>query len=263
MNVVIPVEDIELPSKPVVLALGKSSSIKATVKPKNATNQKLKWSSSSSKTVSVDKSGKIKALKGGSAWITVKATDGSEVENEVQVKVASMTLKEKKLTLNAGGAAQTIKPTITNDTIASVTAKDKKLVTVTIDKKKKTSFTVKPGNKAGSTKLTIKTKAGISYTLDVKVNKPTTTSLTVSPAKPTIKGIGKQITVKVTAKPSKSVTKEKIILVALKASDKKIISATLNESTGKLTIKAKKPGTANVTVKAGKKTASFKVTVKK
>ena len=52
--------------------------LKATVSPKNATNQKVTWKSSKSKIAKVDKNGKVTALKKGTATITVTTKDGKK-----------------------------------------------------------------------------------------------------------------------------------------------------------------------------------------
>lgn len=67
---------------------GNKATLKATVKPSNADNKKVTWSSKSSKNVSVNKKGTIKALRNDSySWVFVKATDGSKKGTKVLVVV--------------------------------------------------------------------------------------------------------------------------------------------------------------------------------
>ncbi|MDE6212346.1 MAG: Ig-like domain-containing protein, partial [Lachnospiraceae bacterium] len=56
---------------------GNTFQLMAVMQPADATNQKVEWSSSEEKTVSVDQTGKITALEDGTAEITVKTEDGA------------------------------------------------------------------------------------------------------------------------------------------------------------------------------------------
>ena len=67
---------------------GNKATLKATVKPNNADNKKVTWSSKNSKNVSVNKKGTVKALRNDSySWVFVKATDGSKKGTKVLVVV--------------------------------------------------------------------------------------------------------------------------------------------------------------------------------
>lgn len=67
---------------------GDKATLKATVKPNNADNKKVTWSSKSSKNVRVNKKGTVKALRNDSySWVFVKATDGSKKGTKVLVVV--------------------------------------------------------------------------------------------------------------------------------------------------------------------------------
>lgn len=67
---------------------GAKATLKATVKPNNADNKKVTWSSKSSKNVRVNKKGTVKALRNDSySWVFVKATDGSKKGAKVLVVV--------------------------------------------------------------------------------------------------------------------------------------------------------------------------------
>ena len=57
------------------------------VKPADALNQKVKWSSSNKKVATVSKNGKIKALKKGSCYIICTAADGSGVKVKCKITV--------------------------------------------------------------------------------------------------------------------------------------------------------------------------------
>ena len=60
------------------LVEGNSETLTATVSPDNATNKAVSWKSSDASIASVDGTGKMTAVKAGSATITVSTTDGSK-----------------------------------------------------------------------------------------------------------------------------------------------------------------------------------------
>lgn len=72
----IPVESISLNKSEVKLIEGESEMLIASVKPDNATNKTVKWSSSAPDIATVDSEGKVKAIKKGSATITASAVGG-------------------------------------------------------------------------------------------------------------------------------------------------------------------------------------------
>lgn len=74
---------------------GSSYAIKATVAPSNATNNSVKWVSSSPDVATVDDNGNVTALKAGSTTITCTAVDGSGVSASCTV-----TVKAKSTTTN-------------------------------------------------------------------------------------------------------------------------------------------------------------------
>lgn len=74
---------------------GSSYTIKATVAPSNATNNSVKWVSSSPDVATVDDNGNVTALKAGSTTITCTAVDGSGVSASCTV-----TVKAKSTTTN-------------------------------------------------------------------------------------------------------------------------------------------------------------------
>lgn len=75
---VIPVSDVTLNKTELTLTEGESETLTATVKPDNATDKTLSWSSSDATVASVDDNGKVTALKAGTATITVKTKDGGK-----------------------------------------------------------------------------------------------------------------------------------------------------------------------------------------
>ena len=75
VTVKVPVESITLDKTSLTLMEGESATLVATVKPDDATDKTVTWSSSDEKIVTVDKTGKVTAVKEGEAVITAKAGD--------------------------------------------------------------------------------------------------------------------------------------------------------------------------------------------
>ena len=151
--------------------VGESKAITATVKPDDATNKALTWTSSDETVATVDATGKVTGKKIGTATITATAQDGSGVSGSCTVTVlstvkkvtvtpANLTLgKNKSYTLTATVDAQPgtdtgVTWTSSDTTIATVDATGKvtatdKVGTVTItatskaDPAKKGTCTVK------------------------------------------------------------------------------------------------------------------------
>ena len=71
------VESIVLPEESISLIKGASKTINASVAPENASDKTLKYTSSKPSVATVDRKGVVKALKKGSATITIEAQDGS------------------------------------------------------------------------------------------------------------------------------------------------------------------------------------------
>lgn len=90
-TVVIPVEGVTLSEKNLLLTVGDTSTLTATITPANATNKKVSWSSDS-EIVTVDTTGKITAVAPGSATITVTTDDGGATA------ACSVTVSKKVLT---------------------------------------------------------------------------------------------------------------------------------------------------------------------
>ena len=72
-----PVTSVTLDKTSLTLDVGGSFTLTATVKPDNATNKAVKWSSSNENVATVDQNGNVKAVGAGTATITAAASDGS------------------------------------------------------------------------------------------------------------------------------------------------------------------------------------------
>ncbi len=83
----IPVQDIETKETEITLTEGESIQLAVTVKPENATNKELIFSSSDESVVTVDKKGNIVATGKGTATITIISSDKPSVKKEITVTV--------------------------------------------------------------------------------------------------------------------------------------------------------------------------------
>ena len=130
------VSKITLNKTSLTLSKGKSSTLTATLKPSNATNQTLTWLSSNPKVAKVSADGKVTAIKDGTATITCKAANGKTATCKVTVKnIAATDFKLDKTSVIADkGAVFTIKATFTptNATNQKIkwTTSDKSVATV-------------------------------------------------------------------------------------------------------------------------------------
>jgi len=88
------VTSITLNKSSLSLEAGKSETLTATVKPDNATDKTVKWTSSSTSVATVDSNGKVTAVDKGNATITCEANDGSGVKATCAVTVSGSTVIE-------------------------------------------------------------------------------------------------------------------------------------------------------------------------
>jgi len=106
VTVCIPVSSIELDKKELALKPGETAKLTATVKPDNATDKTVTWSSSDAEVALVDDSGKVTMVKEGSAIITAKAGDkAAECKVSVFISVTSIELDKTELSLELGESA--------------------------------------------------------------------------------------------------------------------------------------------------------------
>ena len=248
------VSSVSLDKTSVSLNVGESVTLAATVKPDNATNKTVSWSSSNASVASVDASGKVSAVAEGTATITAKAGDKtatcSVTVKKSVVAVSSITLDKSSLELTEGETATlvaTVKPD--NATDKTVTWTSDKASVATVDASGKVTakaegtatITAKASDKTANCTVTVKkiVVAVESITLDI-------TSLILNE--------GETITLTATVKPDNASDK------TVTWSSSNPTKATVDQS-GKITAIAE--GTVNITAKAGDKTATCTVTVMK
>ena len=106
---VIAVKSIELNESVLYLYEGDTATLTATVKPDNATDKTVTWTSSNPSIVTVDSDGQVKAMSKGSATITAKAGDVSATcaitVQAVTIAVTGVSLNKTTLSLNVGEKA--------------------------------------------------------------------------------------------------------------------------------------------------------------
>ncbi len=246
---------VKLSKTSVTLNKGKTTTLKATVNPSNATNKKVTWKTSNSKVATVS-NGKITAKAAGTATITAQTANGKKatckvtVKNPKTVNPTSVKLSKTSVTLYKGKNT-TIKATVnpSNATNKKVTWKTSNSKVATVSNGKITA------KAAGTATITVQTANGKKATCRVTVKNPKTvnpTSVKLSKTSVTL-GKGKTTTLKATVNPSNATNKK----VTWTTSNKKVATV----SNGKIT--AKGVGTATITVKtANGKKATCKVTVK-
>ena len=86
-GVVYKVTEVKLDKTSLILDVGGTATLAATVEPDNATNKNVNWESSDTSIATVDASGKVTAISAGSATITATAADGSGVSASCSVTV--------------------------------------------------------------------------------------------------------------------------------------------------------------------------------
>ena len=167
------IESISLNKSNITLSKGTSETLKATINPSDTTDDKtLMWTSSNPNIATVDNTGKVTAVGGGTATITVKSQNGKEASCEVKVtsKIESISLNKSNITLSKG-TSETLKATInpsdaTDDKTLTWKSEDENIAKV--DGNGKVT-----GVGTGTTNITVTTSNGKSATCKVTVVRQT------------------------------------------------------------------------------------------
>ena len=253
---VYPVTSVSLDKTTCELTVGGEVTLTATVKPDNATNKNVTWSTSDASVATVA-DGKVTALKAGNATITVTTEDGGKTATcavKVDAKVypvTSVSLDKTTCELTVGGEVTltaTVKPD--NATNKNVTWSTSDASVATVADGKVTAL------KAGTTTITVTTEDGsktatCAVTVKAKVYPVTGVALDKTTCEMTVGG---NVTLTATINPANATNKN----VTWSTSDATVATVV----NGKVT--ALKAGTATITVTTedGSKTATCKVTVK-
>ena len=196
----VPVQSVELNQTTLELIAGKEATLTATVKPDDATNKTVTWSSNNETVATVDNNGKVTAKAAGEATITAKVGDKQVTCNvkvtAAEVAVESVTLDQSSLELIAGKEATltaTVKPD--NATNRTVAWESDATNVATVDNSGKVTavsegtatITAKAGEQTATCKITV-TKADVKVTQitisgknTLNVNETTTLIANVQP----------------------------------------------------------------------------------
>ena len=243
VTVTVPTGSVTLDKTTLSLAVGETEQLTATVKPDDATDKNVTWTSSDESVAKVV-NGKVTAVKSGKATITAKC-GGKTAECAVIVTVptGSVTLDKTSLSLAVGETVQltaTVKPADATDKNVTWTSSDESVAKVvngkvTAVKSGKATITAKCEDKTAECAVTVTVPTG-SVTLDK-------TSLSLA--------VGETVQLTATVKPDDATDKN----VAWTSSDESVATV----ANGMVT--AVKAGNATVSAQCGGKTAKCIVTV--
>ena len=256
----IAVESVTLDTTTLTLAPSATRKLTAMVKPDNADDKTVVWSSSDTAVVMVDNNGTVGAIKTGTATITAKSADKTAtctvtVKSDL-VAVESVTLDTTTLALAPGATRKltaTVKPDNADDKTVKWSSSDTAVVMVDNDgtvgaiKTGTATITAKSGDKTATCLVTVSETAVVNPDSPIAVDSITlsTTTLTIEP--------GKMRTLTATVTPSNAEDK----IVTWSSSDEKV--ATVSDDG---TVTAHAEGTATITAKAGGKEATCTIAVK-
>lgn len=208
-NESIPVTKIALNKSDTIMEVGEYIIVSAVVRPSNATNKKVTWTSSNTRVATVSSSGKITAKNVGTATITAKTSNGKTAKIKITVtekfiNVTSIALNKTSASLNVGSSitlTATVSPknatnkgiiwSSSDSSVATVTTSGKVIAkgagTATI------TATTKDGGKKATCTITVKEKEIINVSkielseseLNLEVGDSRTITATVTPSNAT------------------------------------------------------------------------------
>ena len=253
------VTEVTLDKTELTLTEGETETLTATVKPDNADNRKVTWSSDKTDVATVDGAGKVTAVKAGEAVVTVTTEDGGKTAScKVTVKakavgVTEVTLDKTKLTLTEG-ETETLTATVRPDNADNrkVTWSSDKTEVATVDGAGRVTAV-----KAGEAVVTVTTEDGgktASCKVTVKAKAVGVTEVTLDKTKLTLTE-GETETLTATVRPDNADNRK-----VTWSSDKTEVATV--DGAGRVTAVKAGEAVVTVTTEDGGKTASCKVTVK-
>ena len=167
----IAVTKVTLSETTATMTIGGELELTATIEPKNATDQRLTWSSSDTGVATVDSNGKVTAKGAGTATITATAASGITAACEITVsdeviEVTAVTLDRTEATVKVGKSLQltaTIEPSGATDQKLEWTSSDSDIAIVTDGRV--------TGVAPGEVTITVKTTNGKTATCTITVKK--------------------------------------------------------------------------------------------
>ena len=252
---VFPVKEVSLDKKSIEVTLGDEFTLTATIKPDNATNKNLLWSSSNSQVASVNE-GRVVTHQVGKVTITAKSEDGGKTAScDVVIKekvypVTGVTLDSSSIELTEGDEfTLTANISPNNATNKNVTWSSSNSSVASVSNGIVTAL------KAGKATITVKTDdGGKTATCKVKVNEKIypVIGVTLNKTSATLTE-GEELTLAATISPDNATNKN-----LTWSSSNSSVASVVN---GK--VKALKAGYTTVSVKTedGNKTANCDITV--
>ena len=167
----IAVTKVTLSETTATMTIGGELELTATIEPKNATDQRLTWSSSDTGVATVDSNGKVTAKAAGPATITATAASGITAACEITVsdeviEVTAVSLDKTEATIKVGKSLQltaTIEPSGATDQKLEWTSSDSDIAIVTDGRV--------TGVAPGEVTITVKTTNGKTATCTITVEK--------------------------------------------------------------------------------------------
>lgn len=241
-------ESVKLNKDSLEMAVGDTETLTATVKPDDAADKTVTWSSSNNSIVTV-KDGKLTANKKGTATITVKTTNGKSATCKVTVKdtePTGVTVSPSTANVKLGDTVKlsaNVTPDKADQTV-TWTSSDTSIATVSKD------GTV-TGKALGTATITAKTANGKTASCKVTVKPVEVSSISLDKTSASAK-VGETVSLSVTYNPSN-------------ATNKSVSWTTSNSSVATVSngvVTAKNVGTTTITAKTSNgKTATCQVTV--
>ena len=207
------VTEVTLDKTELTLTEGETETLTATVKPDNADNRKVTWSSDRTEIATVGGDGRVTAVKAGEAVVTVTTEDGGKTATcKVTVKakavgVTEVTLDKTELTLTEGETetlTATVKPdnadnrkvTWSSDRTEIATVGGDGRVTAVKAGEAVVTVTTEDGGKTATCRVTVKAKVVPVTGVDVKpwsvtigANGTTKLTCTVAPSNATNRNV--------------------------------------------------------------------------
>ena len=174
VTVITPVTKVTLNKSSTVIAVGANETLTATVKPDDASDKGVTWTSSKPSVATVDANGKVVGVAEGKTTITVKTNDGSKTatcEVTVYIAVDGIHLSEESISLPKGNT-KTLTYDIypNNSTNQEVTWASDNPEVATVNQEGKVT-----AKEAGTAHITVTTNDGSkTATCEVKVTIPVT-----------------------------------------------------------------------------------------
>ena len=191
VTVIVPVTDVSLNKSSVNLKKGEKTTLKPSIKPTDATNKSVSWSSSNTSVATVSTSGVVTAKEGGVAKITCTTKDGSfkaTCKVNVIIPVTGVSLNKTSLELYKGKnfyLKATVKPSNATNKTVNWYSSNKNAIYVNAEGKVDVYA-------PGTAIITCKTRDG-GYTATCKVTYNGVTGITIDKTNITLKKGGATI----------------------------------------------------------------------